>query len=119
MISNEKTCRICNRTRPASFFAPQGRRYTKPYCKPCYKAYQVWWRRIDREEGRSLTVVEFRNQILPVLVESGEAPWHDETVEDHAVEAPQDRQLTEEEGMARHNAIMAELLRTMPSRPER
>lgn len=112
-----KRCRICERVRPVSFFAPQGSRYTKPYCKPCYKVYQVWWRRIDREEGRSLTVVEFRDQILPVLVDAGEAPWLDETVAEALPEQepyPYE-QLTEEEGLARQEVIYQEMLRTLPS----
>lgn len=107
-----KTCRICRRTRPVIHFAKQGHKYYKPYCKPCYKAYMKWHRRIEVAETASLTIERFRDEILPELVADGEAPW---VTEDLPIESDPNEVLTEEESMARHNAIAAELIRTMPS----
>jgi len=114
-IPGQKTCNICNRSRPHSYFAKTGR-YHKPYCKPCYKAYQSQRGKVDRMENRSLTIVEFRDYWLPLMIEAGEAPWADpeyKTTEELVKEtAPT---LSEQEKTARHNAIAAELNRTVPS----
>jgi len=67
-------------------------------------------------ENRSLTIVEFRDYWLPLMIEAGEAPWADpeyKTTEELVKEtAPT---LSEQEKTARHNAIVAELNRTVPS----
>jgi len=67
-------------------------------------------------ENRSLTIVEFRDYWLPLMIEAGEAPWADpeyKTTEELVKEtAPT---LSEQEKTERHNAIAAELNRTVPS----
>lgn len=121
-MKNQKTCVICERTRPVHTF-PKSGKYPKPYCRPCYNAYQSQRGKIDRAENRKLTIQEFKEVWLPLLVEAGDAPWADwdyKTTDqilnertDPSSDVPID--MTEEEGMIRHNAIVAELLRIMPS----
>lgn len=85
-----KRCRICDRVRPFSFFAKQSRRYYKSYCKPCHQAFQSWRGKIDRDENRTLTVAEFRDEILPVLIQTGHAKWAEDLPSAPAVPAPID-----------------------------
>lgn len=114
-MKDQKTCKVCNRTRPLAFFAPQGPRYRKPYCRSCYNAYQSVRGKIDRAENRSITMEEFRTVWLPLLVDAGEAPWLDETIQTDVEELHPYEQLTEEEGLARQEVIYQEMLRTLPS----
>jgi len=106
-----RTCKLCARTRPEGFFARNGR-YRKPYCRSCYNAYQSIRAKVDRSENRSVTMEEFRDYWLPLMVEAGEAPWAAvEEVPDVVLE-----HLTDEEKTVRHDAIMAELAATDPLR---
>jgi len=76
MDDQKKKCRICDRTRPVSFFAKQGR-YYKPYCRPCYNAYQSTRGKVERSENRAITMEEFKDYWLPLLIDEGAAPWAD------------------------------------------
>lgn len=126
-----KRCRICDRVRPLIFFARQSRRYYKSYCKPCHRVFQSWRGKIDREENRTLTVEEFRTVMLPVLIETGQAKWLDETIVDDLplqgtslavpVSDPDEvdpypfpNAKNEVEKKIRHNAIMEALRQTSP-----
>lgn len=115
--ADEKRCRICDRVRPLSFFPRNSSRYVKPYCKPCHKAYMHWNRVTDLESSHGLTVAEFRDTVLPMLIKNGQAPWATEDIKAPAVPVVPET-LSEEEGMARQEAIYQELLRTMPSHSE-
>ena len=112
-----KTCRICLRALPEDSFASQGRRYKKPYCKPCYNAFQAAWRRTDYDERRPLTIAEFREEVLPLMIDAGEAPWvgqaHVELEHDPFYA---DELVTDEDRQRRHEEIMDELRATDPLR---
>lgn len=119
---SQKTCRICDRTRSETLFPKMGR-YRRPYCTPCYNAYQKARGRIDRNENRTLTIKEFKDEVLPLMIEAGDAVWADKDYQ-HLVPEPEplaldpNVTLSEEESMARQEAIYQELLRTMPTRLE-
>jgi hypothetical protein len=113
---DKKTCRACDRVLPLNVF-PKNGRYLKPYCRGCHNAFHALRNRIDRSENRSVTMKEFRDYWLPLMTESGEATWLNET---YAEEAPQDPypSMTEEEGNARQAAIYEKLMQTLPARTE-
>jgi hypothetical protein len=66
-------------------------------------------------------MTKFKEYCLPIMIDAGEAPWLDETIVEDVLEPfalDPNVTLSEEESMARQEAIYQELLRTMPTRLE-
>lgn len=107
------------------YFAKQGHKYHKPYCRLCYNVYQSQRRQFEHD-GERLTMDLFITELFPLLVTAGEAPWAKEYTgqepeptpaveeEDEIDPYPFPNAKNEVEKKIRHNAIMEALRQTSP-----